>query len=66
MWAAMDERGNLHFFLEKPFYNGSFLKDYYTQDILSVGSIGLDEKDFEQVTFENSPVEFSCKPIFKN
>ena len=28
-------------------------------------SIGLNEEDFEWVTYENSPVEFSCKPIFK-
>lgn len=65
MWVARDKEGYLHFFLEEPFYNGSFWRDYYTQDILSEESIGLDEKDFEQVTLENSPVEFSCKPIFK-
>ena len=32
---------------------------YFPEDI------GLNEEDFECVTYENSPVEFSCKPIFK-
>ena len=44
-----------------PYFDGwnNFHTFYYPEDI------GLNEEDFECVTYENSPVEFSCKPIFK-
>lgn len=44
-----------------PYFNGfsNFDTFYYPEEI------GLNEEDFECATYKNSPVEFSCKLIFK-
>ena len=68
MWAARCKdnqfrKGYLLIFssIPVPYFDGwnNFDTFYYPEDI------GLNEEDFECVTYENSPVEFSCKPIFK-
>ena len=68
MWAARTKdnqlrKGYIMIFPSSPvpYRDGwsDFDTFYYPEDI------GLNEEDFEWITFENSPVEFSCKPIFK-
>lgn len=68
MWAARCKdnqlgKGYILIFssIPVPYFDGwnNFDTFYYLEDI------GLNEEDFECVTYENSPVEFSCKPIFK-
>ena len=68
MWAARtkDNRFGKGYIIIFPSIPVSYLYGwsnfdtfYYPEDI------GLNEEDFECVTYENSPVEFSCKPIFK-
>ena len=68
MWAARckdDQLGKGYILIfpsiPVPYFDGrnNFDTFYYPEDI------GLNEEDFECVTYENSPVEFSCKPIFK-
>ena len=68
MWAARTKdnqlgKGYIMIFPSSPvpYLDGQSTFDtfYYPEDI------GLNEEDFECVTYENSPVEFSCKPIFK-
>ena len=67
MWAARTKdnplgKGYIMIFysIPVPYLDGwtDFDTLYFPEDI------GLNEEDFECVTYENSPVEFSCKPIF--
>ena len=68
MWAARTKdnqlgKGEIKIFpsIPVPYRDGwSDFDTYYFPE-----SIGLNEEDFEWLTYENSPVEFSCKPIFK-
>ena len=68
MWAARGKddqlgKGYILIFpsIPVPYFDGwsNFDTFYYPEEI------GLNEEDFECVTYENSPIEFSCKPIFK-
>ena len=68
MWAARckdDQLGKGYILIfpsiPVPYFDGwnNFDTFYYPEDI------GLNKEDFDWVTYENSPVEFSCKPIFK-
>ena len=68
MWAARGKddqlgKGYILIFpsIPVPYFDGwsNFDTFYYPEEI------GLNEEDFECVTYENSPVEFSYKPIFK-
>ena len=68
MWAARGKDNQLgkDYILIFPsipvqYFDGwsNFDTFYYPEEI------GLNEEDFECVTYENSPIEFSCKPIFK-
>ena len=68
MWAAREKDNQLgkgyiliSLSIPVPYFDDWTVFDifYYPEDI------GLNEEDFECVTYENSPVEFSCKPIFK-
>ena len=68
MWAARTKdnqlgKGYILIFSSSPvpYLDGwsNFDTFYYPEDI------GLNDEDFECVTYENSPIEFSCKPIFK-
>lgn len=69
MWAARDKdteygKGFLHLHRVEPVLcSGKYWKSFDT--IYSFEELSLNEEDFEWITFENSPVEFSCKPIFK-
>ena len=68
MWAAREKdnqlgRGYIVIFssIPVPYFDGwsNFDTFYYPENI------GLNEEDFDQVTYENSPVVFSCILIFK-
>ena len=68
MWAARDRdtefTGLIHIFRSEPVLCCSTCwKSYDT--IYSFEELSLNKEYFEWITFENSPVEFSCKPIFK-
>lgn len=66
MWVARDKSGRcIYAFQGEPIECNNHWKDFGYFSCYSLEELGLDEKDFEWVTFENSPVEFSCKPIFK-
>ena len=59
IWIARDRNGDINLFFNKP--REGIGGTFYDRTVLSVESVGLDEEDFSDVTYEESPVEVTVK-----
>lgn len=59
IWIARDKDGELGLFFNKP--KEGIGGTFYDRTVLPIESVGLDESDFDDVTYENSPMEVTVK-----
>ena len=59
LWIARDRNGELGLFFNKP--KEGIGGTFYDRTVLPIDSVGLDENDFADITYENSPVEVVVK-----
>lgn len=66
MWVARDKSGEVLLYEHKPVLrNSGYWIDTADYRSFEPKRMSINEKVFNKVTFENSPIEISLEPVFK-